>query len=188
MLESLGVATVSVRSGTDVFAEGHRLIDGLVIPGGESTTISKLMDRFGLFTAVQEAVRVGMGVLGTCAGAILLAREVHNHEHAPDTPRPLGLLDISVERNAYGRQLESFEAEITPTRAGPARSDPKGESPVAGIFIRAPRITRVAEGIEVLGEFEEAPVWVARERVVAATFHPELVGEKRVHADFLDRL
>ncbi len=182
LLESLGVRTTYVRRPKDVVVGKSRVVDGLVIPGGESTTISKLMDRFGISEAVRIAVADGMGVLGTCAGAILLATEVHNHEFAPDTPRPLELLDIGVERNAYGRQLDSFEAEI---RRLHTEAD---AAPVMGVFIRAPKITRVGNGVEVLGEFESSPVWVARDKMVAATFHPELIGEARVHRFFLDRL
>lgn len=168
MLRSLGETAVGVRTPEQL--DG---LSGLVIPGGESTTIGKLMDRFGLLAGVVAAIKKGLAVMGTCAGAILLAREIENSAQVR-----IGELDMTVRRNAYGRQIDSFEAALAiPTL---------GEAPFEGVFIRAPIITAVRPGIEVLGEFEGNPVIVRRERLLALTFHPELTGDARIHRYFLD--
>lgn len=173
VLTLLGHRVVSVRAPEHL--EG---LSGLVIPGGESTTIGMLMERFGLLQAVRTAAEDGMPVFGTCAGAILLARDIENS----DQPR-LSLMDISVTRNAYGRQVESFEAQLE-LGAGEQSplSDP--ERPVTGVFIRAPIITAVGTGVRVLATFEESPVLVSQGNFLAATFHPELTGDTRVHKLF----
>jgi 5'-phosphate synthase pdxT subunit len=137
-------------------------LDALVIPGGESTTMLKLLDSSGIEAAVRRLVARGGIVFGTCAGAILLAKHVFN----PAQPS-WGLIDIDVERNAYGRQIDSFEARLEP--------------PYAALFIRAPRIRRVGPGVEVLARFEGEPVLVREGHVYAATFHPELTSDRRVH-------
>ena len=156
-------------------AEEVRASDALVIPGGESTTFRKLMEGTGIDDAIREVARRGDPVLGTCAGAILLAASVTN-----PPARGLGLLDVAVERNAYGRQLDStivtlsdFDREVF------------GASPLEAVFIRAPRITSVGKGVEVLARRDGDPVLVRQDNVVAATFHPELSSDRRVAELFL---
>jgi pyridoxal 5'-phosphate synthase pdxT subunit len=152
-------------------------LDGLIIPGGESTTISKLLRRFELDRVLKDRVQEGMAVWGTCAGAILLGSEiVESSEMGSETGdvEPLGLIDISVERNAYGRQLDSFEAEL--------EFDGKN---VPGVFIRAPRISRVGDGVEVLAKFEEEIVAARDGRVLVTTFHPEMTDDLSVYRYFV---
>jgi 5'-phosphate synthase pdxT subunit len=138
-------------------------IDALVIPGGESTTMLKLLESTGIEAAVRRLVARDGIVFGTCAGAILLAKHVTN----PAQPS-WALIDIDIERNAYGRQIDSFEAELDP--------------PYAALFIRAPRIRRLGPHVEVLARFDGEPVLVREGRIYAATFHPELTSDRRVHA------
>lgn len=166
----LGVDAVEVRLPRQL--EG---VDGLVIPGGESTTMAKLMVSYGLDDAIVAFHRSGGAVWGTCAGAILVAREVLGRA---DQPR-LGLLDIGVARNAYGRQVASFEADL----------DIVGLSrPFRGVFIRAPRIVEVGPRVDVLARHDGRPVAVAGDRVWATVFHPELSRDDRLHQRFLDHL
>jgi pyridoxal 5'-phosphate synthase pdxT subunit len=146
-------------------------VDCLAIPGGESTTISKLARAYGLVEPIRERARAGMPILGTCAGMIVLANEVVGGEPL------LGLMDIGVRRNAYGRQVDSFEADL----------DVEGvEHPVRGIFIRAPWIERVGPDVRVLSTFEGRPVVLEQAHLLVASFHPELVGETGLH-DYLLR-
>ena len=151
-------------------------VDALVMPGGESTTMSMLLDRSGLLEPLKQRLDAGMGVLGTCAGMILLAREVvdgRTDQHA------LGLVDITVRRNAYGTQIESFEADI----------DVDGlESPFHAVFIRAPAVERTGAGVEVLARHEGRPVLCRSGPATVAAFHPELSGDDRLHARFLSDL
>jgi 5'-phosphate synthase pdxT subunit len=170
-LEALGVATVAVRL-------PHQLEDcaGLVIPGGESTAIGKLMATYGFYDAITERSAAGMGVWGTCAGAILIAREVL--DALPDQ-RTLGLMDISVRRNAYGRQVDSFEADL----------DVAGlREPFRGVFIRAPWIETVGEGVEVLARHDGRVVAVRQSDLLATTFHPELTGDTALHRLFVEQV
>lgn len=143
--------------------------DALIIPGGESTTMSKGIARLGVGPAIQDFARNGGAVLGTCAGAILLARDCENH------PVPtLGLLDVTARRNAYGTQVDSFATE----------ADEGGDPAVAGmrcIFIRAPQLSALGEGVEVLLRVDGLPVLVRQASVWATTFHPELGDDDRVH-------
>lgn len=148
---------------------------GLVIPGGESTTMAKLMAAYGFDEALPEFLASGGALWGTCAGAIALSTDIVAN---PDQPR-LGLLDISVDRNAYGRQVASFEADLT-VKGVPGT--------VHVLFIRAPRIVRVGEGVEVLARWEGEPVLVKAGRVMACVFHTELGDDSRVHRLFLDSL
>lgn len=166
VFSALGASPVEVRTPADL--DG---VDCLAIPGGESTTIAKLARAYDLVEPVRERVAAGMPVLGTCAGMIVLAREVEGGE-------PLfALMDIDVRRNAYGRQIDSFEADL----------DVRGvDHPVRGVFIRAPWIERVGEEVEVLATFEGRPVVLEQDRLVVASFHPELVGETGLH-DYLLR-
>jgi 5'-phosphate synthase pdxT subunit len=140
---------------------------GLVIPGGESTTLWKFFEGEPWEEAFRALAARGRPILGTCAGAIVLAVEVTRPPQ-----RGLGLIDITVERNAYGRQADSFLAEIECPLLG---------TPMPGVFIRAPRIRRVGPGVEVLGRLREEPVLVRQGTVVAATFHPELTADRRLH-------
>jgi 5'-phosphate synthase pdxT subunit len=157
MLRRLGAEAVEVRKPAEL--EG---LDGLVIPGGESTTFMRLMRLYGLDEAV---LRFQAPVLGTCAGMIVLDR-AH-----------LGLIDVEVERNAYGRQVASFEADLA--LAG-------GDEPLRGVFIRAPRVTEAGPEVEVLAELDGEPVLLRQGRFIVASFHPELTDDARVHELFLD--
>ena len=155
-LRRLGAEVVEVRVPEQI--EG---LDGLVIPGGESTAIMRLVRLYGLEEAIR---RFGGAVLGTCAGMILLDR---SH---------LGLVDLEVERNAYGRQVASFEADL---------ELPGDERPLRGVFIRAPRVRALGPGVEVLAEHRGEPVLVRDGRFLLASFHPELTDDTRVHERFL---
>ncbi|MFO8041980.1 MAG: pyridoxal 5'-phosphate synthase glutaminase subunit PdxT [Alkalispirochaeta sp.] len=151
-------------------------IDGLVIPGGESTTIGMLMERFGVLAAVQELRKTQrVPIMGTCAGAILLAKRIAHSDQVR-----LGVMDIDIERNAYGRQVDSFEASLEVPVVG--------TEPVTGVFIRAPRITSVATEVTVLARFEESPVIVQQGSLLALSFHPELTGDYRIHTHFLQMI
>jgi 5'-phosphate synthase pdxT subunit len=143
-------------------------LDVLVIPGGESTTMLKLLEGSGIEAAARRILARSGTIFGTCAGAILLAKNVCG----PNQPS-WGMLDIDIERNAYGRQIDSFEATLDP--------------PYRGVFIRAPRIRRVGAGVAVRARFEGEPVLVQQGRIFAATFHPELTSDRRVYDLILDR-
>jgi 5'-phosphate synthase pdxT subunit len=167
-LRRLGAETVEVRT-----AEALGDLDALVIPGGESTTIGKLADRYGLLEPLRARIAAGMPVLGTCAGMILLAagttsdREQHH----------LGVLDVTVARNAFGPQVASFEVAL----------DVEGlDEPVWGVFIRAPWVARAGESVEVLASVDGHPVMVRQGRILATSFHPELGGDDRVHTLLLE--
>ena len=157
VLRRLGADVVEVRLPEEL--DG---LDGLVIPGGESTTITSLAAEYGL----DEALRAfSEPILGTCAGMIVLDRD------------HLGLADLEVERNAYGRQVRSFEAEVELTGE---------ERPLRGVFIRAPRVRELGPGVEVLGTLAGEPVLVRDDRLLLASFHPELTDDTRVHERFLE--
>jgi 5'-phosphate synthase pdxT subunit len=143
-----------------------RDLSGLVIPGGESTTLLNLMGDEPWFDALRALAAEGGVLLGTCAGAILLAREVRPAQ------KSLGLLDAAIERNAYGRQVDSFEARIDAPALG---------APLEGVFIRAPRFRALGPEVEVLGRHDGEPVLVGQGRVLAATFHPELTASRALH-------
>jgi len=146
-------------------------VDGLVIPGGESTTFLKFLERDGFLTALQEFVR-SKPTFGTCAGCILLAKEVTHPSQAS-----LGVLNATVERNAYGRQIDSTIV-TSPTKLG--------GDPLEMVYIRAPRIVKAGPEVEVLAERDGFPVLVQQGQILAATFHPELSSDRRVHARFVD--
>lgn len=165
-LARLGADPVEVRRAAEL-----DWIDGLVIPGGESTTLLNLMDDEPWFEALREAHARGTAILGTCAGAILVAREVRR----PAQPC-LGLIDVVVERNAYGRQVDSFETTLDAPVLG---------GPIAAVFIRAPRIVTVGPDVAVLARWQGGPVLVRQGNVLALTFHPELTGDTRLHRYFL---
>ena len=168
--ESLGVSTIKVRCPDDL-----KRIDGLVMPGGESTTMGKLIEREGLAEPLVERIRSGMAVFATCAGLILLAKEVTGYDQVH-----LSVLDVDVARNAYGRQIESFEVDIESPFFGPP--------PIRGVFIRAPLIKRYGDDVEVLAEYEHVPVLVRRQKILAASFHPELTDDLRIQEYFLTSL
>lgn len=147
-------------------------VERCVIPGGESTTVALLMQRFGLAEALQRRVAEGMPLWGTCMGMILMAREVEGRDQFT-----LGVLDVSVQRNAFGAQVHSFEAPI------PMRGL---DEPVTGVFIRAPVVTCVGPNVEVLAEYEGRIVAVRQGRMLGTSFHPELTGDDRVHRLFLE--
>jgi 5'-phosphate synthase pdxT subunit len=147
-------------------------LDGLVLPGGESTTLLNLMQDEPWFDALREFHRKGGAILGTCAGAILLSSEVLN----PEQPS-LGLIDATIERNGFGRQVDSFETELEVDIPG---------GRMTAVFIRAPRFRRLADEVQVLGSWQGEPVLVRERRAIACTFHPELTGDVRLHAFFLN--
>lgn len=160
-------------------------LDGLVIPGGESTTIGRLMDVYGFLPAITEAVARGMGIFGTCAGMVLLAREIVGGTDLAGKPQPLlGLIDMVVRRNAFGRQRESFETDIDISALGPAY----GDRPFRAVFIRAPLIESVGPGVTVLGRVDGHIVLVRQGRFLAAAFHPELTPDTRIHCYFLEEV
>lgn len=171
VLNRLGVETREVRLPKDL--EG---LDGLIIPGGESTTIGKLAVQYGLIEPLREMARSGKPMWGTCAGMIFMARDAGR-----DQPL-LGLMDVKVKRNAFGRQVDSFEAHLQVKGI-------EGERPFHAIFIRAPLIESVGDGVEVLSRIDRngdpAIVAVRQGRLLATSFHPELSGDDRVHRFFL---
>ena len=172
VLESLGVAVAEVRTCAQLDD-----VDALVLPGGESTTMHHLLGSSGLGERLGAAVADGLPVLGTCAGLIVLARDVLDGRA---DQVPLGAIDITARRNAYGRQRDSFEADLRLRgTAGPH---------FRGVFIRAPAIERVGEAVEVLAEHNGRPVFAREGRVWVTTFHPELAGDSRLHERFLEEV
>jgi len=168
-LEKCGVEAVEVRKPIELDE-----VDGLIMPGGESTTLLKLMDAWNFAPALEKFHSAGKPIFGTCAGLIILAREVENPKQFS-----LGLIDVTVERNAYGRQRESFEA------SGTLRLEDR-PAQLEMVFIRAPRIKRVGPGVEVLAEHGGEAVMARQDRVLVATFHPELTDSTVVHRYFCD--
>jgi 5'-phosphate synthase pdxT subunit len=163
----LGASPVEVRTPEDLAG-----VDALAIPGGESTTISKLARTAGLVEPIVERANAGMPILGTCAGMIVMARRVEGLEPL------LSLVDVTVRRNAYGRQVDSFEADL----------DVEGvQHPVRGVFIRAPVVDDVGDGVSVLAEFDGTPVVLEQGNLIVAAFHPELVGETGLHGYLLGK-
>ena len=161
-LQRIGVNAIEVRR-----AEGLNATEALIIPGGESTTMLKFIEEERLAEPIVAFARQGRPILGTCAGAILLAREVYNPRQAS-----LGLIDIGVERNGYGRQVDSFIAGV---------ETDVGAGPLEAVFIRAPKIKRVGPEVETLATLRGEPVLVRQANILAATFHPELTGDDRIH-------
>lgn len=157
--------------------------DGLILPGGESTTIGKLMARYGIDTAIRQAHELGTPIYGTCAGMILLAKRIAHGEMRGGQPT-LGLIDISVDRNAFGRQIDSFEADIEAPKIIESIGD-EGESTVRGVFIRAPLVDEAGPDVEVLARYEGRTVLVRQGNILASAFHPELTNDARVHRYFL---
>jgi len=149
-------------------------VDGLIIPGGESTTIVQLIDIYGFREALQEVAGDGLPIWGTCAGMIVIAKSLADHR-----PEPLHLMDIDVSRNAFGRQVDSFETELEiGTMDG---------GPFHAVFIRAPAVDRVGDDVSVLASLDDGrPVAVRQGKMLATSFHPELTGDTRVHELFLE--
>jgi 5'-phosphate synthase pdxT subunit len=168
-LERAGATPVVVRRPDEIAS-----VDGVVLPGGESTTIGKLLDRFELLEPLRRRATAGMPLYGTCAGMILMATEIAGPQAAPHR---LAVMDIAVRRNAYGRQVDSFEADLEV--AGLA-------SPLRAAFIRAPVVERVGPAVEVLAALDDRPVLVRQGHLLASSFHPEMTGDERVHKLFVD--
>lgn len=167
-LERVGAAGVEVRRRDEL--DG---VDALVVPGGESTTIAKLLESGGLRGPVADRIAGGMPVLGTCAGLILLAERILDGAAGQ---WGFGSLDVDVRRNGFGRQVDSFEADLAVAALG--------EVPLRAVFIRAPVIERVGPGVEVLASWEGSPVLVRQSVLVACSFHPELTADDRLHRYF----
>ena len=165
------VERLGARAPVIVSPDGIDGIDGLIIPGGESTTIGKLMVDFALLEPIKQRISAGMPVFGTCAGMILLAERITGSNQ----PR-IGVLDIEVNRNAYGRQVVSFEADVPVSFAGER---------IHGVFIRAPQIVDLGSAVQVLGEFEDRPVIVRQQNILACSFHHELTEDTRTHEYYL---
>ncbi len=171
MLQSLGAETVQVRTNQDL-----KSVDALVMPGGESTTMSHLLNTSQLFDPIAERIDNAMPVFGTCAGMILLAKSIAGGR--PDQ-RFYGAIDIDVERNAYGRQVESFETELKVEGL---------QSPFHAMFIRAPQVSRIGSNVEVLSMHEDKVVLARQGSVMVASFHPELTSDNRIHSLFLQEV
>ena len=171
VLADLGADPVEVRR-----PEHLAGVDALVLPGGESTTVSRLLDSSELREPIAERLSGGLPAFGTCAGMILLAREVLDGR--PDQ-RSFGVIDIAVRRNGFGRQLDSFETDLAVAGLGGA------DNPVHAVFIRAPVVERVGDGVEVLATVDDKPVVCRQGPVLVAAFHPEISGDLRLHQLFL---
>jgi 5'-phosphate synthase pdxT subunit len=168
MLARMGAACRVVKKPAQL-----KEVSGLIIPGGESTTLIKLMESWGFWEPLKEFAGAGHGILGTCAGMILLASEVTN-----PAQKSLGLIDVTVERNSYGRQKESFEARGTFRANG-------GEQELPMVFIRAPRLIRLGQGVEPLAACRGEVVMARQGQILVASFHPELTDDLRVHRYFV---
>lgn len=147
-------------------------VDALIIPGGESTVMGMLLERFGMFEALKARIKEGLPVFATCAGLILLAKNIEGSEQTR-----LGVLDVTVLRNAYGRQIDSFHS--------PVRTSISQIGIIDGVFIRAPKITALGEGVDVIATHRDEPVMVRQGSIVAATFHPELLPDAPLHRWFI---
>lgn len=175
VLTGLGANAYPARLPEDILRA-----DAIVLPGGESTAIGKLLARTGVDAAIQDAARAGKPVYGTCAGLILLAREIEAGTGERGGQPTLGLLDVAVARNAFGRQQDSFEALV----AAPAL----GTEPLRAVFIRAPYVTQTGPDVETLAAHEGKIVFVRQGSVLGSAFHPELTDDPRAHAFFLSLL
>ena len=168
-LKRLGVEACEIRLPHQLDA-----VVGLIIPGGESTTLSRLMTLYALREPIVALAAEGKALWGTCAGMIMMAREITEED-----PVPLGIMDIGVHRNAYGRQVDSFEQDL--------QVPCFGDSPFHGVFIRAPMINRLGDGVEVLASLPDGePVAVQQGNLMATSFHPELTKDSRFHRHFLE--
>lgn len=181
MLRRLGVQAVETRRPAQL-----KTLDALIVPGGESTTIGKLAQQFGLMAPLKDFIRRGRPVWGTCAGLIFLSRHIHAAGSGADVVPPrLAVMDISVNRNAFGRQVDSFEADlVVPSLEQGVRR------PFRAVFIRAPRIEKVGPAVDVLARLSDGRTIVAarQDNLLATSFHPELTADTRFHAYFLGML
>jgi 5'-phosphate synthase pdxT subunit len=170
ILESLGVSSIEVRT-----AEQLASVDGLVVPGGESSTMSMLLERSSMLEPLRTRVADGLPIFGTCAGLILMSAEIRDGR---DDQHALGAVDISVTRNGYGRQIDSFESDLEVDGF---------DTPFHAVFIRAPKVERVGEGVEVLASVDGDAVLCRQANVLVAGFHPELSNDPRIHQLWLDQ-
>ena len=169
MLRQLGVDAPPIRLPREL-----NTLDGLIIPGGESTTMLRLMESFGLIKPIREMAQDGLAIWGTCAGMVLLAKDVSNYEM-----ETLGLMDTKVRRNAFGSQIDSFEADLKILIVG--------EEPFHAVFIRAPIIEEAMPGVEILSRLPDSTIVATRQdRLLACAFHPEFTGDLRFHSYFLN--
>jgi 5'-phosphate synthase pdxT subunit len=171
-LIACGVTPSTVRRPTDLDQ-----VDALVLPGGESTTIAQLAEVFGIFDLIKDRIALGMPVYGSCAGMILLADEILD---AKQGQKSFGGLDITVRRNAFGRQVDSFESDIP-------FSDGSSDL-IRAVFIRAPWVERTGDGVQILASVDTHPVAVRSHRLFATSFHPELTGDHRIHRYFIEEV
>ncbi len=172
MLSRLGADAFPARLPADIARA-----DGVILPGGESTTIGKLMARYGIDTALKEAVDAGKPFYGTCAGLILLAQRIAEGTGERGGQPTLGLLDVTVARNAFGRQIDSFEADVPVPVLGP--------EPLRAVFIRAPAVTEIGPNVQTLAVYDGKAVFVRQGQLLGSAFHPELAGDDRAHRLFL---
>jgi 5'-phosphate synthase pdxT subunit len=170
MLETLGVEVKDVRLPRDLHG-----IDGIILPGGESTAMTTIMLRRGMWDALKKAFEEGLPAYGTCAGSILLAKDIGA---GSDRVKPFGMIDMVIERNAYGRQIASREVFLEEHELGE-------DEPLHAVFIRAPRIVKVGPAVKVLATYDGDPVLVREGNFLASTFHPELTDDYRVHEYFV---
>ena len=171
-LSDCGVSASLVRRASEL-----ERVDALVIPGGESTTIAKLARTFGIFDEISARIKNGMPTYGSCAGMILLANQVLDAIVGQET---FGGLDVTVRRNAFGRQVDSFESDIA--------FDDGSADLVKAVFIRAPWVEKVGDGVQVLASVDKHPVAVRSETLFATSFHPELTGDHRIHRYFIEEV
>ncbi len=157
-----------------------REIDGVIIPGGESTTIGRLAERFGVLDLLGDLIREGLPAFGTCAGAIMMAKKVRDSAIGEIQQPVLGVMDVEIVRNYYGRQRESFEIDLSIPALG--------EEPFRGVFIRAPAIVKLWNGAVSLAKLEDVTVLARQKNILASTFHPELSGDTRLHKLFIEEL
>ncbi|MDK2953256.1 MAG: pyridoxal 5-phosphate synthase pdxT subunit [Kosmotoga sp.] len=171
MIEKTGNEPLWVKSTSELAK-----VSGLIMPGGESTTMIRLMKKYELWDALREAIVSGLPVYATCAGMILLSREIINYPEQ----ETLGVLNVAVERNGYGRQVASFETDL--------KIPVIGATPFRAIFIRAPIIEKYGESVEVLSTYKEKPVLVKQGKILASSFHPELTDDLRIHEYFVKEI
>ena len=171
-LRSCEVEAISVRRASEIES-----IDALVLPGGESTTIAQLAEVFGIFDLIKNKINNGMPVYGSCAGMILLADQILD---AKDGQKSFGGLDITVRRNAFGRQVDSFESDIS--------FDDGSDELIRAVFIRAPWVEKVSDSVQVLAAIDTHPVAVRSETALATSFHPEITGDNRIHRYFIEQV
>jgi pyridoxal 5'-phosphate synthase pdxT subunit len=171
-LRSCDVEAIAVRRASEIES-----IDALVLPGGESTTIAQLAEVFGIFELLKNKINNGMPVYGSCAGMILLADQILD---AKDGQKSFGGLDITVRRNAFGRQVDSFESDI-------AFNDGSDEL-IRAVFIRAPWVEKVSDSVQVLASIDTHPVAVRSKTALATSFHPEITGDNRIHRYFIEQV